>query len=162
MQHYSGGNPFRLGFVFVAMENNIHEFPEIMHLVGALNVDKVIVSNLLPYTHDGLDQILYTRSTWEMSGRTFQVKLPRMDLKGDVLETVVNGLGHHDMSDFMNREYSEPRDTCPFIKKASLSVGRDGRVSPCPPCSIPMPLISRVSSGKTGNAVSATSKTRPY
>ena len=132
-QYYPGGNRLKLGFVFVAMEDNVHEFPDMMHLARSLNVDQILVSNLLPYTHEGLEQILYTCSTGEMSGRTFHVKLPRMDLQGDALAAVLRGLAHQDMSDFMNGEYEDFRDTCPFIKKASLSVGQDGRVSPCPP-----------------------------
>ncbi|MBA3027215.1 MAG: radical SAM protein [Desulfobacteraceae bacterium] len=133
MTYYSGEMTPGLGFVFVAMKDNIHEFPEVMKLARSLNVDKIIVSNLLPYTRQGLDQILYTRSTWEMAGRSFQVKLPRMDLWGDSVGIILKGLAHQDMGEFMGREYQEPMNTCPFLKKASLSVGQDGRVSPCPP-----------------------------
>jgi MoaA/NifB/PqqE/SkfB family radical SAM enzyme len=46
---------------------------------------------------------------------------------------IVKALGNQDMTDLLDREYAEPLDTCPFMQKGSLSVGWDGRVSPCPP-----------------------------
>jgi MoaA/NifB/PqqE/SkfB family radical SAM enzyme len=131
--YYAGMETPHLGFVFVAMQDNIHAFPRVMNLARALHVDQVIVSNLLPYTRDGLDRILYARSTWEMSAKGMAVKLPRMDMWGNAVGVIVKSLTHHDMGSFMNVEYKEPMDTCPFMKKASLSVGWDGRVSPCPP-----------------------------
>jgi MoaA/NifB/PqqE/SkfB family radical SAM enzyme len=98
-----------------------------------LNADKIIVSNLLSYTQEGLGKILYARSTWEMNGRTFQVALPRMDLKGDAMSIVIKAMANEDMGGFMGWEYREPMHTCPFMKKAAVAVGQDGRISPCPP-----------------------------
>ena len=133
MSYYAGENSLRLGFVFVAMKDNIHEFPKVMELARSLNVDRIIVSNLLPYTADGLDQILYQRSTWQMGRQGTRIKLPRMDLWGEAPEILVRGMAGQDMGDLLNSRYKEPMDTCPFMKKASVSVGWDGRVSPCPP-----------------------------
>jgi MoaA/NifB/PqqE/SkfB family radical SAM enzyme len=132
-QYYGGDAKPKLGFVFVAMKDNIHEFPAVMALARSLNVDRVLVSNLLPYTRDGLDQILYPRSTWKLNERVFQVSLPRLDVKGEALGVLLKAMADQDMTDFMDRSHSAPLDACPFIRKGSLAVGQDGSISPCPP-----------------------------
>ena len=123
----------RLGIVFVAMKDNIREFPEVLQLARSLNADRVLVSNLLPYFGSSREQILYARSTWKQDDRICQVILPRLDIHEDAMVTIIKAMGYQDFTDLMGREYTSPLDTCPFIYKASLSVGWDGRVSPCPP-----------------------------
>ena len=125
----------KIGFVFVAMKDNIDQFPQVLKLARNLNVDQLLVSNLLPYTGDGLDRILYNRSTWKMNDHLMRVRLSRMDLDGDAVLTIFKALGDNflDVTDISDREYGDPLDTCPFIKKGSVSIGWDGRVSPCPP-----------------------------
>ena len=130
---YSGASQIHIGFVFVAMKDNIREFPKVMDLARLLNVDRLLVSNLLPYTREGLDQTLYPRSTWKMNERVFQVRLPRFDVKGEALGIILEALAEQDMTDFLSRPYNDPLETCPFVRKGSLTVGWDGRISPCPP-----------------------------
>ena len=51
----------QLGIVFVAMKRNIADLPAVFRLAsrpGALNF---MVTNVLPYTPDMQDEILYTR-----------------------------------------------------------------------------------------------------
>ena len=124
-----------IGFVFVAMQDNISQFPKVLNLARLLNVDQLLISNLLPYTEDGLQRILYNRSTWKMNDHLMQVRVSRMDLDTDAMTTILQSMGESfmDMTDMADRAFRDPLDTCPFIKKGSLSVGWDGRICPCPP-----------------------------
>jgi MoaA/NifB/PqqE/SkfB family radical SAM enzyme len=49
------------------------------------------------------------------------------------MDVLIRAMRFRDSTDLFEKEYPEPFDTCPFIKKRSLSVRWDGGISPCPP-----------------------------
>jgi len=63
MKAEMGSDLPRVGFEFVAMTDNILELPQLVEVAGAVGVDSVIVSNLIPYTESLWGKILYDFNT---------------------------------------------------------------------------------------------------
>ncbi|MGM0502781.1 MAG: tungsten cofactor oxidoreductase radical SAM maturase [Bacillota bacterium] len=103
----------KLWFEFVAMKNNYQLLPNLVKLATELSVESVLVTNLLPYTSDMTEQILYGAEDKEIklgdgSGAVYlKAQFPEMELR-----TIRN---------------------CNFIEDKSLSVSWQGDVVPCYP-----------------------------
>ena len=54
-----GGKP-HIGIVFVAMRRNIAELPDVMQIGHRLEADRFLITNVIPYTPELLDEMLYT------------------------------------------------------------------------------------------------------
>jgi MoaA/NifB/PqqE/SkfB family radical SAM enzyme len=123
----------RLGVVFVATQINISELPEVYRLATNYLADRLLVSNLLPYTEEMTGQVLYTRSQWNWRGCLHSLMLPRIDVENDVFESLKKIGRNDEWNCFTGQEFKKPFDTCPFIERGSLAVRWDGQVSPCLP-----------------------------
>lgn len=110
-----------LGVEFVALKSNIAELAELTGLASRLGAARVLVSNVLAYTEDMRDQILYgyeprppfnagswpvRADAWVMWGT---LDLPRMHWGAE--------------------------QRCRFVADRAAVVGWDGRVAPCYPLS---------------------------
>lgn len=127
----------RIGVEFVAMRSNVHQLPELQRLAARLAASFIIVSNVLPYTPELIDEVLYERSVTSMT-RAGTPQVPRWHLPllewnaqtagplGEVLKraTHVSILGA-DLGAWANH--------CPFVEAGAFAVRWDGAVSPCPP-----------------------------
>jgi radical SAM protein with 4Fe4S-binding SPASM domain len=106
-----------LGIEFVVLKSNVAELAELTGLASRLNAARVLVSNVLPYTEDMREEILYgyeprppfkaggwpvKADTWVMMG---SLELPRMHWGAE--------------------------RRCRFVQDKSLVVGWDGGVAPC-------------------------------
>jgi len=125
----------RLGIEFVAMKRNIKELSAAIELASRLGARHFMVTNVLPYTEEMRDEILYGKSL-DYAPLTFSpisLDVPRMDidaLNGDVIHpAIVRGRPLN-----LEAEAStlEKEDVCPFIDKGSIAIRWDGKVSPCP------------------------------
>jgi tungsten cofactor oxidoreducase radical SAM maturase len=106
-----------LGIEFVALRSNIAELPDLSGLASRLNATRVLVSNVLAYTDDMRDEILYgyeprppfNASSWPINADAWVLlgvlDLPRMHWG------------------------AEPR--CRFVQDRAAVVGWDGQVAPC-------------------------------
>ena len=126
-----------LGIAFVAMRRNIADLPLVLELGKALGAAQVLVTNLLPYTADMQDEILYQVSLnsiiYQPSPWFPHVSLPKMDLDpttGPALSAAF--AGHHSLS-YSGVSLAGGNDRCPFIDAGALVVGAVGQVSPCLP-----------------------------
>ena len=115
LQHNSF-NP-ALGTEFVALRSNVDELGDLARLANQLNVSRILVSNVLPYTEDMLPEMLYgyepvppfpTRS-WALRADAWVMwatqELPRMHWGAE--------------------------QRCRFVNERAIVVGWDGGVSPC-------------------------------
>ncbi|ACB84410.1 tungsten cofactor oxidoreductase radical SAM maturase [Natranaerobius thermophilus] len=106
-------NKPHLWFEFVAMQSNYHLLPNLVELAGKLQVDSVIVTNLLPYTEDMIDEVLYDADEDNLAVGSgagfiyFRSQLPEMKLR--------------------THRY------CNFVESKSLVINYLGKVSPCYP-----------------------------
>ena len=126
-----------IGIVFVAMQRNIGDLPEIMQLAKQLGASRLLVSNVLPYTKEMRPEILYAQVTNNItylpSPMVPHVSVPKMNTNGTLTETLAQAVGKGWNVTFAGNNLGAVNDTCPFIEQGSLSIGWDGSVSPCLP-----------------------------
>jgi len=107
----------QLGIEFVALQSNLSELEELTHLAVHLSAARVLVSNVLPYTEDMREQMLYgyePHSPFKASG--WPVHLDAWVTWG-TLE--------------LPRMYWGAERRCRFVQDQSAIVGWDGGVTPC-------------------------------
>lgn len=106
-----------LGVEFVVLKSNVHELPDIARLASHLNVSRVIVSNVLPYTEDMRDQILYGHEPQEpFKSSSYPVRLDAWVTWGTME---------------LPRMHWGAERRCRFVNDRATVVGWDGGVAPC-------------------------------
>lgn len=126
-----------IGIVFVAMERNYHDLPELLRLARRLGATRFMVSNLLPHTPAMRGEVLYTyamsNDTYFPSPRLPELTMPKMDaerLSSQPLYEAICGNWNLNFAGSTSRLTS---DRCPFVDAGATAVGWDGGVSPCLP-----------------------------
>ncbi len=106
-----------LGIEFVVLKSNLDELPHLVELAKHLNAARVLVSNVLPYTEEMLDDMLYGYEPQPpFKARGWAVKADVWVLWG-TLE--------------LPRMHWGAERRCRFVKDRALVIGWDGGVSPC-------------------------------
>ncbi|MDW7673293.1 MAG: tungsten cofactor oxidoreductase radical SAM maturase [Bacillota bacterium] len=106
-----GWMKLELGIEFVAMKRNQHQLPELLKLADNLRAGFVIVTNLLPYSQDMVDQVLYDAEDEELMVGTgagyllFRGRVPEMKLRS--------------------------QRKCSFVEDKAMVITWEGNVSPC-------------------------------
>jgi MoaA/NifB/PqqE/SkfB family radical SAM enzyme len=129
--HRFSSKPPHLGISFVLMKRNLHDFSKVVELSQRLGARKIMVTNVLPYSKEMKEEILYTRSMSRFDNRFRSIDLPRIDLNGETVKEVSEVLRRFELPDIASTQFSPPFDTCPFVERGSVSVRSDGKVSPC-------------------------------
>lgn len=126
-----------MGINFVAMKRNIADLPEVIATCRRLGVTRFTVSNVLPYTPELCDEVLYERTlrdiTYLPSPWLPRLNFPKMDLNDTTQSSFVRALRSGANVTFAGNNLGGANDVCTFIESGSLTVGWDGSVSPCPP-----------------------------
>ncbi len=127
----------KLGIAFVAMKRNIEDLSEVVKLGKRLGADLFSISNVLPYTPELRDQILYSRSlyfsTLQPSINSPGISLPRIDLDEITIKNVAKVFSDHNFVQYIGQDMDKGVNSCPFVEKGSISIRWDGEVSPCLP-----------------------------
>jgi MoaA/NifB/PqqE/SkfB family radical SAM enzyme len=126
-----------LGIAFVATKSNINELPEVIVLAARMEAAEIKVSNLIPYTKEMQNEVLYRRSlscgAFNEDLLQFRKKLsiPIMDF--ECIPPEVMGSIMRSMSDLYIGKNRIARDAkkCKFIEDNSLFIRWDGEVCPC-------------------------------
>ena len=129
---YSSKKP-ALGVSFVLMKRSLHDFPEVVELSLRLGARRIMVTNVLPYSKEMKQEVVYAKSMSQFNHRFQRIDLPRIDLTTETIESLDKVLKHFELPEIAPSEFSAPYDTCPFVKRGSTSVRADGKVSPCLP-----------------------------
>jgi len=129
----NGTDGFEVGVVFVATKRNIKELPAVIRFGAQIGARAFLVSNVLPYSSEFRDEVLYGRSLWNWKSYLNPMSLPRMDVNRETSAAIEELLSIYEWTAFNRPEFLKPFDTCPFVEKGSLSVRWDGMVSPCIP-----------------------------
>ena len=123
---------------FVASRRNIHQLPELKRMAFELGFSSILVTNLLPYTPDLVDDILYRRWLTTRRNRTRShwypaVDLPRVDMEEPALPIIrqLATTGTRLLID--GAVVAGGGMSCRFINEGRLAVTVDGGVSPCLP-----------------------------
>jgi len=126
-----------LGIVFVAMERNIAELPDVLALGRRLGAMRFMVTNYLPHTADAIEQILYKRSVMDIiyldSPWLPKLDLPKIDIDERTGPVLLQALSCGMNVTLAGLNLSGANDACTFIESGSMAVAWDGGVSPCTP-----------------------------
>jgi len=129
--------PVRIGIEFVAMKRNIHELPALNHVAGQIGASFIIVTNVLPYTPELRDEVLYSLKATAYNGSgapmTPMWYLPRMDWSPATQSPLATILRSQANVSFLDMSLGARNSHCPFIQANSLALGWNGAISPCPP-----------------------------
>jgi MoaA/NifB/PqqE/SkfB family radical SAM enzyme len=124
----------QIGIVFVAMKRNIDDLPSVALLGSRLGARRFLVTNVLPYTEEMRNEVLYSRS---LSDRAFLpdsaycLELPKIDIDKSTSSPLFwSILGGHTLS-MAGADFGEGTDRCPFIDKGAAAIAWDGGLSPC-------------------------------
>ncbi len=124
-----------LGFVFVAMKRNIRDLPAVMEMGYYLGVKQLLVTNVLPYTPEMGNEILYgtalSNITFRGSVKYDSLKLPQMDLNETTREAIYKAVRGAPSTSYAGIHLHEGRDFCPFIETGSTFINWEGDLSPC-------------------------------
>lgn len=120
-----------LGIVFVVMKRSLKDLPSVMDIADRLGASRFLMTNVLPYSKEMKEEILYGRGMWNWKYHLNRIDVPRMDGTPEVYEGLKRLFGRYELPDWTGGSFSVPYDTCPFVEKGSLSVRFDGEVSPC-------------------------------
>lgn len=131
----SSGKP-HLGIVFVAMQRNIAELPEVIRIGNRLGVDRFLVTNVIPYTEDLQDETLYDDTITIPppgipSPLAPSVQLTRMDVNSMTAQTLFRIFRSFRVFDSLTSTL--PVNYCPFIEGGCCAISWNGDVSPCLP-----------------------------
>lgn len=125
----------QLGIVFVAMKRNIADLPAVFSLASRLGSLHFMVTNVLPYTPEMQEEILYSRALndaiYNSAPLLRVLDFPKMDINPTTREAIYHALRGDHFITFAGGNLGERNNRCPFIEKGSLAIRWDGEVSPC-------------------------------
>ena len=130
-------NTPEVGIEFVLMQRNLDQLPQLRDTAFSLGAKFIVLTNLLPYTEDMKDEILYGETTHYSSNagrsRFFpEFMLPRLDMLPKYMEPIFKFMQPFGRAVFGEKEKAEFDDfLCPFIHEGSAAVTWTGDVSPC-------------------------------
>ncbi len=123
------GGDADMGVVFVAMKRNIDELPKLLALSTRVGIARYLVTNVLPYTRDMCEEVLYHRSidriNWQPSSWHPRLDMPEIDLTPVTREALFQAWSMRPGSLF-KKTYQ-----CPFISQRATAIAWDGSLSPC-------------------------------
>jgi tungsten cofactor oxidoreducase radical SAM maturase len=106
-----------LGIEFVALRSNVAELADLTRLASRLNASRVLVTNILPYTEEMRDEILYGYE-------------PRPPLGAGGWPVKADAWVTWGTLELPRMHWGAER-RCRFVRDRSMVVGWDGGVSPC-------------------------------
>jgi MoaA/NifB/PqqE/SkfB family radical SAM enzyme len=125
----------QIGIVFVAMKRNINDLPAVLSLATRLGSLHFLVTNVLPYTREMQDEILYSRavsdSIYTSTPLLRFLEFPKMDIGPTTREAIYQALRGDHALNFAGGSLGESNNRCPFIEKGAMAIRWDGDVSPC-------------------------------
>jgi MoaA/NifB/PqqE/SkfB family radical SAM enzyme len=129
--------PLTIGIEFVATKSNIHELPALQKIAEDIQASYVIISNLLPYTAEYQDEILYSLEPTSYEGkgdsRNPHWHIPKMDWNRKTMESIASIAIERSNLSYLDINLNQRNNYCPFIRPGSLALSCHGYVSPCPP-----------------------------
>ena len=134
---FSGLDRPEIGIEFVLMRRNLSDLPQLPDLARSIGASSVIVTNVLPYTEDFRDEILYGLSAaeWPDASRRFgdspEVVLPRMDVRDGPREALIGFLVNAGAMGVHRPSPPELEAYCPFAWEGKAAIAWNGDVSPC-------------------------------
>jgi MoaA/NifB/PqqE/SkfB family radical SAM enzyme len=124
-----------VGLSFVVLKRNIGDLKNVDELARSVGADKVVVSNVLPYSEEMEKEMLclltLTTDSFSFASGKTEISLPRLDVSPFTRETIFHLLrSSQNLSMMGNRIFAETR-ACRFVRDRTTFIRWDGKVSPC-------------------------------
>jgi len=125
----------RVGISFVVLKRNISDLKNMDELARSVGADKVLVSNVLPYSEEMEKEMLclltLSMDTFTFASPKTEISLPRLDVTPFTRDTLFRLLqGYENLTLMGNKIFAETR-SCRFIRDRTTFIRWDGKVSPC-------------------------------
>jgi MoaA/NifB/PqqE/SkfB family radical SAM enzyme len=120
----------QLGIAFVAMKRNIKDLPAVIDIGHRYGAEHFMVTNVLPYTRDMIDETLYYRAL--INNDFKKVRLPDIDANETTYAPVYHAI-RNVYSNWSGFSTEIIRNKCPFIINGSGAISWNGNLSPCLP-----------------------------
>ena len=136
--HWSSqGQLPHIGIIFVAMESNIADLPAVVKLGRKLLADRFLITNVLPYTADMCDEVLYSSVLRNIASFPTPwaplLNMSKMDMNEITREPLYQIVRAWQTSNSAKDNKEDSNNYCPFIEKGSAAICWDGSMSPCLP-----------------------------
>jgi MoaA/NifB/PqqE/SkfB family radical SAM enzyme len=119
----------QLGIAFVAMKRNIKDLPAVIDIGHRYGAEHFMVTNVLPYTRDMIDEVLYYRTI--INGDA-HMNLPDIDASEITYAPIYKAMRNL-YSNWSGFSTESVRNRCPFIINGAGAIGWNGDFSPCLP-----------------------------
>jgi MoaA/NifB/PqqE/SkfB family radical SAM enzyme len=120
----------KFGIAFVAMKRNIADLPAVIDIGLRFGAERFLVTNILPYTREMVDEVLYYRAL--NNGGYRHLSLLGMDVDETTYTPIYHAIRNvYDSWAAIDSENA--RDRCPFIGNGAGAISWDGNLSPCLP-----------------------------
>lgn len=127
--------PLAVGIAFVVMKKNIDDLVAMDELARSIGADRIIVSNVLPYSpemeKEMLCQLTLTTDTFTFAPGKTEMSLPRLDISPYTREAILRLLRGYMNLSIMGSSISAPSRSCRFVAERATFIRWGGRVSPC-------------------------------
>lgn len=142
---FSGLLQTQLGIVFVAMKRNIADLPAVCDLAWQLGARRLLVTNVLPYTAELSEEVLYYNRLEEidvldpeLAGRkrpflSPHIYLPRIDINEITRIPIRSIISKNVNITWADSIFRGAQNRCPFIERGAGAIRWDGNLSPCLP-----------------------------
>jgi len=125
-----------IGIEYVIMKSNVDELKNLRKLARRIGASFIFLTNLLPYTEDMSDEILYSfsisRSQPEIrTEHRPEIYLPPTDLREDIIRDLAAVGGKSSSISTTQVPFNPHRGYCKFVEDGSIAVNWQGEISPC-------------------------------
>jgi len=124
-----------LGIAFVAMKRNIADLPAVLNLARSFDAKRFLVTNVLPYTKEMCDEVLYNLALYEGAcpEPIPRLSIPRMDVTESTREPLYWSMRYGKNMTWAGSNLASANGRCPFIESGAAAISWDGNFSPCLP-----------------------------
>jgi len=125
----------QIGMVFVAMKRNIADLPSVVRLGNRVGATRFLVTNVLPYTVDMCNEVLYLRALSDLAyaPSSYRMELPKINIDKDTAEPLFWTMRSGHSLSLAGANLDDAKDRCPFIEEGATAIAWDGSLTPCLP-----------------------------
>lgn len=125
-----------IGIEYVIMKSNVHELKDLRKLASKIGASFIFLTNLLPYSKDMSDEILYSFSISRSQPKIRnqhrpEIYLPPTDLREDIIRDLAAVGGKSSAISTTQVPFNPHRGYCKFVEEGSIAVNWRGEISPC-------------------------------
>jgi MoaA/NifB/PqqE/SkfB family radical SAM enzyme len=118
----------KLNIAFVAMKRNIADLPEVINIGRKYGAEQFMVTNVIPYTREMIDETLYYQAVSTYGFR--RINMPEIDATEATRKPIYQTKQNLYLN-WTGFSTERMRNHCPFIVNGAGAIRWDGDFSPC-------------------------------